>query len=47
MEYLHQGLEMIFNSLKEARFIGLPTLDSSGELQIVYPLLFAYICDHL
>ncbi len=46
MEYLHQGLEIIFNSLKEASFVGLPLIDPSGKPQIVYPLLFAYICDH-
>lgn len=46
LEYLHQSLEIIFTSLKEASFTGLPLLDPSGEPQIVYPLLFAYICDH-
>jgi len=46
MEYLYQGLEMIFKSLKETSFIGLPLLDPSGESQIIYLLLFPYIYDH-
>ena len=46
MEYLHHCLQMVLKSLKEASFTGLPLLDPSGEPKIVYPLLFAYICDH-
>ncbi len=47
LQIFHECLDVVLKPLKEASFKGLALTDPHGDEQWVFPLLYAYVCDHL
>jgi hypothetical protein len=46
LQVFHECLDVVLKSLKEANFKGLALIDPHGDEHWVFPLLYAYVCDH-
>jgi hypothetical protein len=47
LELFHECLEIILKPFEKASHMGVALIDSFGDPQFVYLLLYAYVCDHL
>ncbi|CAM6050719.1 unnamed protein product, partial [Sphagnum compactum] len=46
LQIFHECLDVVLKPLKEASFKGLALTDPHGDEHWVFPLLYAYVCDH-
>ncbi len=46
LQIFHECLDVVFKPLKEASFKGLALIDPHNDEHWVFPLRYAYVCDH-
>jgi hypothetical protein len=46
LQIFHECLDVVLKPLKEASFKGLALTDPHDDEHWVFPLLYAYVCDH-